>query len=560
MKKDIIESFNLPSFLKKADTISDGSKLIEKAFEGKEDKISKETKEDLLKRLAIAQEYIKAQNGIPAQPQQQMMFGGGGFGGGGGGGGGMGFMNFMGSMGGSGGGGGQQSQYLDETNSDAVYGTKQDNQAMGQVKDQVSSMFGVFGKAARQTQKMGQSIGNSIGGEVGSQVAHVFSPEEGMVSTWKDKDATGWEKATAVVTGGISSHRRKKERERKAKDKQIAAVNSSYAQSDFKMGGMTKQYDWGGYTGGPGLDPYTQNIMYNASKGQYSANAGIEPYGINDFSRDPVKSADAGIKANGVQGKWGDSTEPLPYNSNAQPTHFKENKKADLSGVGKWAKNHYADLLRYAPVLANALQLKNLKKPNYERLDKLDKRYKHDYVDLMSLVNLARDNESTSRRALLNASGGDLSAARASLLGNALQSNRGISEAFIKAEGINREENRLGQRFNLQVDSQNMRQSNLENDINARNLGAYRTAKSKLIGQLGTDIGNIGKEEKYKMMVKQSGLCYDANGAYICGSGERLTDEQVGEIKRTSMNKYGGYQDSASSKLFTNYLDSITKK
>src|SRR5690606_28880437 len=107
-------------------------------------------------------------------------------------------------------------------------------------------------------------------------------------------------------------------------------------------------------------------------------------------------------------------------------------------------------------------------------------------------------------RALHEASGGDLGALRASLIGSQLNEAKGISDAYLQAENINRGENRAGQEFNLNVDRTNLQQSTMENEINARNEGVYDTNKSRLIGQIGQDLGNIGREQRFKQMVEQS--------------------------------------------------------
>ena len=70
------------------------------------------------------------------------------------------------------------------------------------------------------------------------------------------------------------------------------------------------------------------------------------------------------------------------------------------------------------------------------------------------------------------------------------------------------------QQFNLGVDQFNVGQSNQEKDINARNRGAFKTERSKLLGQIGNDLGNIGKETVYKKLAKEAfGYTYD--GEYV---------------------------------------------
>ncbi len=160
-------------------------------------------------------------------------------------------------------------------------------------------------------------------------------------------------------------------------------------------------------------------------------------------------------------------------------------------------------LLRYAPLVANAAQLATLPKAEVESLNRLGNRYKPGYVDEAALQNISRENYNNSAQALAGASGGSTSALRSNILGAGLNRNKALSNAYLKASDINRGEDRTAQQFNLGVDKTNLSQSNSENDINARNRAARANAKSSLIAGLGTGIGDIGKEEKYKDIIEK---------------------------------------------------------
>ena len=235
-------------------------------------------------------------------------------------------------------------------------------------------------------------------------------------------------------------------------------------------------------------------------------------------------------------------------------------------GKGKeWLKSHKGDILRGAPFAANAYQLAKLEKAPGVRSDRLDKKFKPDYADEQALYNISREQIGTTRRGLTEASGGDKGALMTNLLALNKASNLGTS--FLQAEDINRRQNVMGQQFDLGVAQQNIAQSNLDEQINAANIGAFNTAQSQLISQLGTDTGNLGKEEKFRQMVKESGLCYDARGSYICGTGERVNAEDLekygktpgfNETTQTNEGRYGGYNKS-STKMFNTYLDTLLK-
>lgn len=174
-----------------------------------------------------------------------------------------------------------------------------------------------------------------------------------------------------------------------------------------------------------------------------------------------------------------------------------------------------AEALRLAPIAMNALQLKNLKKPETEGYDKLDARYKKQIVDEKSLQNIVRESEANTRGAILGSSGGSGSVARANILGAQINTTKALSDAYLKASGLNRSEGRMEQEFNLAIDRTNLGQSNREILANAQNLGAYNTQKSQLRAAIATDFGSLGKEELFKKYPELMGYDYDDLGRFI---------------------------------------------
>ncbi|AGO48958.1 structural protein [Cellulophaga phage phi14:2] len=251
------------------------------------------------------------------------------------------------------------------------------------------------------------------------------------------------------------------------------------------------------------------------------------------------------------------------FNPISKPTYGGATPDVEQSGLDKrwnWLKEgvneNYGDALRYAPAAMNAYQLSQLEKPEFESLDRLGNRYEKDLVDESALRNSVQQEADNTRNAVTNASAGSAGALRSNLLGVQANSNKALSNAMLQAENINRGENQAEQQFNLGVDSTNLQQSNVENDINARNKAAYDTSKSQYLAQIGNDIGNIGKEEKYKQMIKDMGVCYDSRGAYICGTEERVPEGI--DTKSTNENAQGGEMNSNS--LFSSYLEQLLAK
>lgn len=173
------------------------------------------------------------------------------------------------------------------------------------------------------------------------------------------------------------------------------------------------------------------------------------------------------------------------------------------------------DKLRYAPALGNALQLSQLKQPEQETTPELNTRYKKNLVDEKGLINLVQEETSANREAILGSSEGSGNAARANLLATQLNSTKALSDAFMKSQEANARESAQEQSFNLGIDTTNLQQKTLAQDIRARNKGAYDTEKSRLKTAIATDIGSIGQEELYKKFPELMGMDYGAFGEYL---------------------------------------------
>ena len=84
----------------------------------------------------------------------------------------------------------------------------------------------------------------------------------------------------------------------------------------------------------------------------------------------------------------------------------------------------------------------------------------------------------------------------------------------MQATEANRAEKRAGQQFDLNVDQTNLGQSNQETDLNLEQQAGYQTNKSKLLAQLGNDLGGVGKEEMLKKYPELMGLSYGWRGTH----------------------------------------------
>ena len=281
-----------------------------------------------------------------------------------------------------------------------------------------------------------------------------------------------------------------REAEQLAKD--TAITNNNLYTSDFKYGGKMNSYAEGGYP-------------------TFANNWNQPNLPIDNIPTDPDPNYIPNLNTT--------VSTPADLQNNIYP-------KANLKPAVDWLGNNYGDIMRYAPVAANALQLANLKKPGYESLNRLDNRYQQQYVDERSLQNIAGNELDNVSNSLAGATNGSSGALRSNLLGASLNRGKTLSDSYLNANAQNRQQNQVAQQFNLNVDQTNLQQSNQELDINDRNQASYRNAKSALIAQLGSDIGEIGKEQVLKK-IASTVYGYKSDGTYfIKPDGTKISKEQ----------------------------------
>jgi hypothetical protein len=202
-----------------------------------------------------------------------------------------------------------------------------------------------------------------------------------------------------------------------------------------------------------------------------------------------------------------------------------------LNKAGEFIKDNKG-ALRYAPVAMNAFQLHKLNKEGYDTVNPMinNTRYNPQYMDEKSLTNQINAESNYAGNALVNASNGSMGALSNSILASQLNKTRGLSDAYSKVADVNRNENKAGQQFNLSVDEANIGRRIGAEDRTAMNKGAFKTEQSKLRGQIGTDLGEIGKEETYKDMAKKL-YGYDFNGKYyVAPDGTKKTTQEMADM------------------------------
>ena len=246
----------------------------------------------------------------------------------------------------------------------------------------------------------------------------------------------------------------------------------------------------------------------------------------------------------------------LPTGSVETGTSGKEGSNG-LNKAGAYLKDNYANILRYAPAAMNAFQLAKLKKPGYVTTKKLTNEYTPQQVDEVRLRNEIDTQYNNSISSLSGATGGSNAATTAAILAATANRGRDVSDMMNKSQDYNRAEKEKAYTYKAATDTANIGQYNLEQDINDKNMGNYDTQKSKLLSQLGNDIGGIGKEQLFKQYPKLMGMRYDSNGKYFINdkTGEKVMVDELTSDKTNTKAMGGNLSSDVISHINSMYIN-----
>lgn len=487
-KDNLYKDFNLPSYLS-GKSFADASKAIERKFGERTDKVSNETKQELLERLSEAQEFLKMRMEAKNSGTNTLALGG---------------------------------TVYDERDASVIAGDPNTNQAIDGTKDTIAKATGPFGQLFRGIQKAGQGIGNTVGGDAGAGIADAFSPEESTIANFKDKDLSAGEKiaGTVPILGGIIARKSQNNKIQEAR-KNNTLLGHNTLNNDYATGGYQDLF---------------KNLPYKDKKDKlgesntYLQNQNILNKGTNKLITPPNKvnnsigkDIDASLNDNNIYSG--------PLNADTFTKHQKKEKRGEFLNkvgevgkkTGKWLGENAGEIMRYAPILGNLTD--KLKRGQTERGSRLDDVYNPKYFDEARLINLINQNNNTD--AIVETSGGNVGNLKSNLIGGNLTKLKAISDAYFKGSEVNRQEDKFKFSSNLQKNNTNVQ---LDRDFinrKAQDEGAYQTAKSAKRAALFEDIGKIGKEETYKKMVKEM-FGYKWNGKYwIDSEGKEHKDEDV---------------------------------
>lgn len=500
---DLIKKHNLPSYIKDK-TFSEASKMINNKFKDRSDKLSLETRDELLERLKMAQESYRNTAGLNNSEYH--------------------------------GDGGGLSELLANNESfagniDAIGGAANTlldfgNSAFG--KTGIDTMSDTYQSAPDNTMN---TIGKTMQGvQAGAKFGPIGAAVGGVLGL-----------GSGLIQGGKIK-----------RDINLANLNKSSRDFNktsfgFAAGGMLNyppkeknKYPYTKYQSQYPLGP-EEDLSYVKDKIpellRYS-NVGPkqEEIPVNLFNTDgpreilptPNNSIPELLRYTGktnpiiprdklytVQDEFNNGiTVDTPYNKGNFNNILTKGKELLNKGYGA-VKEDNGEMLRYAPAVMNAIQLAKLKSPEYEHLGRLANKYKPVFEDEKQYQNIINSEINSQNENLANATNGSLGAYRSNMLGAGINKIKALNDAYSKIKSVNNAENKTKQMFDSEIDKINLQQSNKELEINDQNKANYDTQKSKLLAQIGNDLGNIGTEQMRKKYPEKMGFMYNSKGEYI---------------------------------------------
>lgn len=199
-------------------------------------------------------------------------------------------------------------------------------------------------------------------------------------------------------------------------------------------------------------------------------------------------------------------------------------KKGNYSGIANQA-------MRATPILSNFMQLNSMTKPTGVSYVPLRNTYKYDPIDEARQERII-SQEGNKQLSAIEQSGGSEGAIRNAIVSSGLNTTNARSMAATNTEQQNREQRIQGRQAQLGVDQYNNQNANKAIDEMRMDQGNYDTQRSKFIGAIGTEIGQVGKERTYADKAGQI-FGYDENGKYLVGAdGNKI---RVPDSKQTAL-------------------------
>jgi len=223
-------------------------------------------------------------------------------------------------------------------------------------------------------------------------------------------------------------------------------------------------------------------------------------------------------------------------------------EEAAKDARNKKIKNAATTAGRYAPIGMNAYQLATMSKPEVEKYNRLDKRYKPQYMDEKRLMN--EIDAGFNPNAATEGSGGSLGRFMQNSLAMNLNKMKARGKGAANIAAVNAAETTKAQAFDKDTDMRNNATQMQETIANAKNRASYDTTKSNFLSAIGENVGGIAKEnfdaEQAKEMygyTRQGDYVVQKDGTYKNSkSGETISKEKWNKLKKsTNQNMFGGF-------------------
>lgn len=227
-------------------------------------------------------------------------------------------------------------------------------------------------------------------------------------------------------------------------------------------------------------------------------------------------------------------------------------KPGAFSKAGEFLKENYGEMLNAAPAVYNAYKAMNPETSDTVAYGRLNDTYKKSYIDRAALENINREETNNTMNALTNAAGGS----NAALMGNYAAANlgriKGRSDAYLKTDAYDAEQNALKQEFDSGMNIRNQTIDTAEKNAQAQNDATTRNMNREYAAAAMEGIGKFGKQQFDKKQIART-LGYDYKGGYIVDKqGNRVSPEDLAKAQAnakklyenttaTQTNAYGGY-------------------
>jgi len=220
-------------------------------------------------------------------------------------------------------------------------------------------------------------------------------------------------------------------------------------------------------------------------------------------------------------------------------------KEEDKNKPGFFDK-YGTDIARAAPILSNIQARAAITDPTGTRYARLNDAYNVPQVDEARLLRDVNASYANQTRAL-GQMGGSQAQQRAALLGAGAQDVQRRGQAYESMANADLNRAAQEQQFKTGIAQYNAAAGDREIETYAKDIGNVETQRSKFTGEIGTQAGDVAKEQAYREMVKNL-YGYDDKGNFVNKkTGEKVTAGELALLKEetakkstTNMNVVGG--------------------